>query len=121
MGNTFTPIEWEGFTPYDKLPPRVPVKEHKQVNVSSAVLEKYAGRYRYGELPNMVLNIHREGDHLAIQENGGPQEELFPESEAQFFFKAGDKLISFEVDANGRVAQMILHLGDQEIPIKRID
>jgi hypothetical protein len=22
--NTFTPIEWEGFTPYDKLPPRPP-------------------------------------------------------------------------------------------------
>lgn len=119
MGNTFTPIEWEGFTPFDKLPPRQPVKEHKQVKVSSAVLEKYAGRY--GELPNMVLTIHREGDHLAIQENGGPQQELFPESETQFFFKAGDKVISFEVDADGRVAQMILHLGDQEIPIKRID
>jgi CubicO group peptidase (beta-lactamase class C family) len=27
MGNTFTPIEWEGFTPYDKLPPRAPVKD----------------------------------------------------------------------------------------------
>ena len=22
LGNKFTPIEWEGFTPYDKLPPR---------------------------------------------------------------------------------------------------
>ncbi len=119
MGNTFTPIEWEGFTPYDKLQPRAPVKEHKQVNISSATLEKYAGRY--GELPDMVLTIHQEGDHLAIQENGGPQRELFPESETQFFFKAGDKVISFEVDANGRAAQMILHLGDKEIPIKRID
>jgi CubicO group peptidase (beta-lactamase class C family) len=27
MGNTFTPIEWEGFTPYDKLPPRAPGKD----------------------------------------------------------------------------------------------
>jgi CubicO group peptidase (beta-lactamase class C family) len=24
MRNTFTPIEWEGFTPYDRLPPRTP-------------------------------------------------------------------------------------------------
>ena len=119
MANTFTPIEWEGFTPYDKLPPRQPVKEHKQVNVSSATLEKYAGRY--GELPNMVLTIHREGDHLAIQENGGPQRELFPESEIRFFSKAGDQVVSFEVDGNGRIAEMILHLGDTDIPIKRID
>ena len=26
LANTFTPIEWEGFTPYDKLPPRTPTK-----------------------------------------------------------------------------------------------
>jgi CubicO group peptidase (beta-lactamase class C family) len=27
LRNTFTPIEWEGFTPYDRLPPRAPLKE----------------------------------------------------------------------------------------------
>jgi CubicO group peptidase (beta-lactamase class C family) len=30
LKNTFTPIEWEGYTPYDKLPPREPLKQHKQ-------------------------------------------------------------------------------------------
>ena len=24
LRNTYTPIEWEGFTPYNKLPPRTP-------------------------------------------------------------------------------------------------
>jgi CubicO group peptidase (beta-lactamase class C family) len=27
--NTYTPIEWEGFTPYNQLPPRKPLKERK--------------------------------------------------------------------------------------------
>ena len=27
MRNTFTPIEWERFTPYDRLPPRTPRPE----------------------------------------------------------------------------------------------
>jgi CubicO group peptidase (beta-lactamase class C family) len=29
LRNPFTPIEWEGFTPYDQLPPRAPLKEDK--------------------------------------------------------------------------------------------
>jgi len=33
LKNTYTPIEWEGYTPYDKLPPREPLKQHKKVAV----------------------------------------------------------------------------------------
>jgi CubicO group peptidase (beta-lactamase class C family) len=45
LGNTFTPIEWEGFTPYEQLPPRPPLKQHTRVKVDPAGLEKYLGRY----------------------------------------------------------------------------
>ncbi|HLJ30324.1 MAG TPA: serine hydrolase domain-containing protein [Candidatus Angelobacter sp.] len=50
LRNTFTPIAWEGYTPYNELPPRPPLKVHKQVPVDARVLEKYVGRY--GEPPN---------------------------------------------------------------------
>ncbi len=30
LHNYYTPIEWEGFTPYNQLPPRPPLKQHKQ-------------------------------------------------------------------------------------------
>ncbi|HEV2987232.1 MAG TPA: serine hydrolase domain-containing protein, partial [Candidatus Angelobacter sp.] len=42
LRNTFTPIEWEGFTPYDQLPPRPPLKQHKEVALDASILEKYA-------------------------------------------------------------------------------
>ena len=29
LKNTYTPIEWEQFTPYNQLPPRPPLKQHK--------------------------------------------------------------------------------------------
>jgi CubicO group peptidase (beta-lactamase class C family) len=45
LKNTFTPIEWERFTPYDKLPSRKPLKEHKIVAVDSKLLDRYVGRY----------------------------------------------------------------------------
>lgn len=119
LRNTSTPIEWEGFVPYDKLPPRRPLKEHKVVTVDSKLLEKYAGRY--GEPPNLILTIRREGDHLSVQENDAAKQEIFPESERQFFSKMTDDVLTFEVGADGRVTSMTLHADGRDIPIKRIE
>src|SRR6202167_5253415 len=43
--NSYTPIEWEGYTPYDKLPPREPLKQHREVAVDIKILDRYVGRY----------------------------------------------------------------------------
>jgi CubicO group peptidase (beta-lactamase class C family) len=119
LNNTFTPIEWEGFTPYDKLPPREPLKEHKVVAIDSKLLDRYVGRY--GDPPKLILIIRREGDHLSIQENDEPKRELFPESERDFFSKVAEDVFAFELDNQGHVTNMILHTGGKDIPIKRID
>ena len=33
LRNRFTPIEWEGFTPYDRLPARKPPAQHTEVQL----------------------------------------------------------------------------------------
>jgi hypothetical protein len=119
LKNTFTPIEWEGFTPYDKLPPREPLKEHKVVAVDSKLLDRYVGHY--GNPPNLILTIRREEDHLSVQENDEPKQELFPESERQVFSKTADDVYTFEVDSQGHATTMTLHTGGEDIPLKRID
>ncbi len=119
LHNTFTPIEWEGFTPYNQLPPRPPLKQHTEMPVAAKVLDRYSGRY--GEPPNLILTVRREGNHLSIQENEEPKHELFPESERSFFSKVADDEFTFQVDANGHVTGMILRTGGRDMPIKRID
>jgi hypothetical protein len=119
LKNTSTPIEWEGFTPYDQLPPRVPLKQHTAVQVDSKVLQKYLGRY--GNPPNLILVIRQEGDHLSVQENDEPKQELFPESEKDFFSKLADDVYTFEMDSQGRVVRMVLHTGGENIPLNRIE
>ncbi len=119
LKNPFTPIEWEGFTPYNQLPPRPPLKEHREVAVDPKLLDRYAGHY--GEPPSLILTVRREGNHLSVQENDEPKQELFPESEREFFSKVADDEFSFEVDSQGRATTMILHTGGRDIPIKRID
>ncbi len=119
LRNTFTPIVWEGFTPYDQLPPRPPLKQHIEVHVGPEVLEKYVGRY--GEPPNLILTVRREGDHLSVQENDEPKQDVFPESDRDFFSKVSDDVLTFETDSQGRATTMIVHTGGRDIPIKRID
>ena len=119
LKNPYTPITWEGFTPYDQLPPRPSLKQHTKVQVDGKILEKYVGRY--GEPPNLILTIRREGDHLSVQENDEPKQDVFPESSVDFFSTAADDAFTFEMDPQGRVLRMVLHTGDRDIPINRID
>jgi CubicO group peptidase (beta-lactamase class C family) len=118
LRNTYTPIEWEGFTPYNELPPRPPLKRHTIVQVAPAVLDLYVGRY--GE-PNLVLTVRREGDHLSVQENDEPKQEIYPESQTDFFSKVSDDVITFQLDSQRRAVGMVLHADGRDIPIKRLD
>ena len=119
LKDTFTPIEWENCAPYDKLPPRPPLKQHKQVTVDGRILDRYVGRY--GIPPNLILTVRREGDHHSVQENDEPKQDLLPESERDFFSASSEDVMTFESDSQGRVTAMILHADGKDIPIKRIE
>jgi CubicO group peptidase (beta-lactamase class C family) len=119
LKDTFTPIEWEGYTPYDKLPPRPTRKQHKEVAVEGKVLDRYVGRY--GLDPNIVLTIRREGDHLSIQENDEPKQELMPESEKDFYSTSSDDSLTFETNGEGKITGLILHVDGRDIAVKRIE
>jgi hypothetical protein len=119
LKNTFAPIAWENYTPYDKLPPRPPLEQHKQVEVNGKILDRYVGRY--GLPPNIVLTVRREGDHLSVQENDEPKQDLMPESETDFFSTVSSDTYTFEINSEGKVITMILHADGKDIPIKRIE
>ncbi|HEY6307307.1 MAG TPA: DUF3471 domain-containing protein, partial [Candidatus Angelobacter sp.] len=118
LKNTFTPIEWEGFTPYDQLPPRAPLKQHTEVTLDAPTLDKYVGRYALS--PDLLLKVVREGDHLVIQE-GTENHEMFAEGDHNFFSKTADDEITFAVDAQGRVTEMVLATGNRTMSFKRIE
>jgi CubicO group peptidase (beta-lactamase class C family) len=123
LKNTFDPIAWENYTPYDKLPPRAPLTRHKQVAVDGKVLDRYVGRYAIP--PNVVETVRREGDHLSVQEsvdgNPEPKQDLLPESETNFFSATADDVYTFQSDSNGKVTAMILHTDGKDISIERVE
>jgi len=119
LKNTFTPIEWEGFIPYEKRPPRKPPREHKEVAIDPKLLDRYIGRYT---IPPNILTITREGNHLFAQQDEDPTKiELFPESERDFFAKIMDIWMTFETDSRGRATVLIVHTGGMNLRAKRIE
>ncbi len=119
LKDTYTPIEWEGYTPYDQLPPRPPLPKHTTVHVDPAVLDKYVGQYSVPGGQKIILAILRDGGHLTVQENDEPKQDLMPESDRQFFSTTADDVYTFEMDAQGRVTGMVLHTGGEAIKIPR--
>jgi CubicO group peptidase (beta-lactamase class C family) len=117
--NTFTPIEWEGYTPYNELPPRPPLPVHTEVALDPKLLERLVGRY--GLSPNLLLVVRRKGGHLEMQENQEAPGELFPESPLRFFSKTADDVVTFDLDSRGRVTGLNIHTGGRTIPIKRLE
>lgn len=118
LKDTFTPIEWEGFTPYENLPPRPALKQHKAIVVDGKILDRYVGSYAIP--PNIVLKIRHEGNHLILQENDEPPQELDPTSEVDFFSTSADDEYTFESDSAGHITRMVLHTGGENIPINRV-
>jgi serine-type D-Ala-D-Ala carboxypeptidase/endopeptidase len=115
LRDTFTPIDWEGYTSYRDLPPRKALPVHTEIALDVKLLDRLTGKY--GISPNLVLVVSRRDGHLAMQENDEPPMEMFPEAELKFFSKAADDLVTF--DGEGKSTRLVIHMGGRNIPVNR--
>lgn len=100
------------------MPPRKPLPKHTEIELNPKLLDRLAGRYA---LPGATLSVTRQGGHLLLQENAEAPEPLFPEADLRFFSKASDDVVTFDLDGDGRVSQLVIHTGGRSIAVKRIE
>lgn len=94
--------------------PEVP----ERMTVDIATLDKYVGEYQL--LPNFILTVTREGGQLMVQATGQQRLPVFPSSATEFYYRAVDARITFEVGPDGGVNALILHQnGDQRAERKK--
>jgi hypothetical protein len=74
-------------------------------NVSPNSYDALTGRY---DLIGKIMTISKSGAHLFEQYTGYPKEEIFPESDTDFFAK-GVPPITFVKDGSGKAVKLILH------------
>jgi len=92
--------------------PVATVREHKEVLVDAAVLERYVGEYEL--TPAFKIAVTREASRLFVQATGQPRFEIFPHAESEFFLKAVDAQITFLKDG------LILHQNGMDQKAKKV-
>jgi CubicO group peptidase (beta-lactamase class C family) len=118
LGPTSFPFDWEGYTPYNLLPPLPKLKEHKTVSLTSEQLNRLVGRYSYP--PDVILSVTIENGHLFIQENDEPRQEFLAESSQDFYSTTSTDEYTFK-PPSGTAQILILHLGDKDLEFKRLE
>jgi hypothetical protein len=102
--NTYTPIEWEGYTPYALRTPLPPLPERRMAQVDPQILDAYQGRYQ--AQGQRAWTVTRDGESLGITEEGEARTVLIPASDTLFYDGTGDAEITFERDTQGRVTSL---------------
>lgn len=118
LGNTGFPFDWDGYTPYDKLPPLPKLKEHKNATLAPEQLNRLAGKYALSA--DVVLTVTVENGHLFIQEGDEPKQEYLPESPSDFYSSASSDECTFKPET-GPAQTLVLHLDNGQSPeLKRM-
>jgi CubicO group peptidase (beta-lactamase class C family) len=120
IGNTYTPIEWEGYVPYGQRPPLPPLREHRAVTVDASVLDGYAGRYQAQGQP--VWTVARDGNHLTVIEEGDTELiTLTAESEGTYYAEVRDAEVTFDREPGGRSTGLVARVNGLVLRARRID
>jgi CubicO group peptidase (beta-lactamase class C family) len=94
-------------------------KEHQEISLDPAVLERYVGRYQLA--PAFIMSITREGSHIYVQATGQPRFEIFAEGEKDFFLKEVDAQITFSTGDRGTATELVLHQNGANQTAKRVE
>ncbi|MGH8427435.1 MAG: serine hydrolase [Gammaproteobacteria bacterium] len=93
-----------------KLPPA-----EKAISMAPQALGDYVGSYQLA--PHFIVTISRQGSQLYAQATGQGAFPIFPSARDEFFARITDIRISFERNAQGKVANLVLHQnGDHAAP-----
>jgi CubicO group peptidase (beta-lactamase class C family) len=91
--------------------------ERKEIKVPHETLAKYVGSYELA--PGIFITVSLDGDQFFTQLTGQPKFEVFAETEKDFFLKVVDAQLTFEMDGQGKVTDLVLHQNGRDQTAKR--
>ena len=93
------------------------VPTRRAIVVDSAILERYVGVYELQ--PGFDLAVSLDGGKQMAQATGQGAVQLHPETETEFFIEGIDAQVTFVVGPDGKVGELILHQGGQDVRARR--
>ena len=95
-----------------------PPKEAVEIKISHALFDTYVGEYQIA--PSFILNVRREGDKFITQATNQPPIDMIAIAENVFLIKQVGAQITFEKGSDGKIEQLFLKQGGQNMPAKKI-
>jgi CubicO group peptidase (beta-lactamase class C family) len=95
-----------------------PIDLGKSVAVAEETLQRYVGEYQLA--PGAIFSITVEKGQLMAQLTGQPTLPVFAKSEKEFFYKAVDAQLTFEVNEKGEVSKLTLHQNGRDMPAAKV-
>lgn len=90
-----------------------PARQRMAIAIDPRMLDSYVGRYRISS--TLTLNITRSRNRLYVQTTSQKKQELFAESERQFFLRTIDDVqLSFDAAAEGPAPALTVYQGGWE-------
>jgi CubicO group peptidase (beta-lactamase class C family) len=118
LGATAFPFDWEGYTPYNLLPPLPKLKEHKRVTLTAQQLSRLTGKYALSA--DIVIRVAVDNGRLYFQEGDEARQEVLPESPADFYSTSSSDECSFKPAEGGPAQVLVLHLEGRDVELKRV-
>lgn len=106
LTNSSRGLEAMGFALLAGRMPPPPPKPPAEVKLPADVLAGYVGVYTLGPVE---FTVTEENGAMAVQLTGQSRLPMFASAKDEFFLKVVPARISFERDASGRVAALVLH------------
>jgi CubicO group peptidase (beta-lactamase class C family) len=95
-------------------------KIKEAITVDVEILDRYAGKYRFGE-SKRIVTVLRKDTSLVVVFPGQGSFALFPESETKFFMKEAPVTITFKTDEAGDVNGLVLHQSGKDSQAEKIE
>jgi hypothetical protein len=89
------------------------------LEVAADTLQRYAGTYE--EQPGFTITISSEDERLWAGIEDQPKRPLLPTSDTDFVYEHSTARLSFEVDTEGKVIQLILNQSRSDLLLNRKD
>ncbi len=89
----------------------------REVKLSAAALDRYAGDYRSGPL---TIRVTREGDHLLTTAPGEIPVRLYATPNGDFVARIRAGAVTFDGGADGKAAALVLHAGGPDLRLPRL-
>jgi CubicO group peptidase (beta-lactamase class C family) len=94
--------------------------EHTLAKVDPALLRAYVGIYEDPNAGKITVSMKNNSLYTLADPLGPEPQELYPESNTDFFILSNDVTVSFQRDAKGKVSKMIVHAFGHSFEVKKI-